>query len=360
MLRLLATALLAVVLTNSLAACGAEPLPAEPAEDDAVRIDSGAGGSGGVGGGGGTAPSSSALELFDVVGNGVTLVVRGRGLRHAEAFLEQSGALQPLAILEAEDFELRLELPTVVQAGTSYLVVRVGSEAVRRELVLLRGPTGDAGARGPAGPAGEPGPAGPEGLQGPQGEVGPQGPQGERGPAGPQGPQGERGAQGVQGPQGPRGAEGPEGRMGNMGPRGEAGDDGVLGMDVVTAGTGSQTLIATTNWQTVGVARTVTVAATSTLLVLADVGSLEPTYPYVNPSAATPFEFAVRIDGVTQAGGTAIRPDGERATFFVASVRSAGNHTVQLAARCKGTTWDCERSSLQLAAQRMLVLQVND
>ena len=397
MRQLLSTALLAVMVSGSLVGCGSEALPPAPegrqsGDDDTNQggdggsdhTDGGAGGTGGtgtggIGGSGGTGGTlgqiTHGLELFDVVGEGDVLIVRGRGLRYAVASLEQGGSLLPLEILSAEDHELRLALPTAALHGTAYLVVRVGPDTLRKELVLLRGPAGDAGPQGPAGQKGDRGDPGAPGPQGPQGAVGPQGPQGDRGPQGAQGIQGmpgERGAQGPKGDTGEKGAKGDKGNTGDRGergftgsagPRGPVGDDGVLGLDVLTAGTGTQSLNRSTAWQNIGLARTVTVSEPTTMLILADVGGLSYTKPSgLGGTAAyeppAPYEIAVRVNGTNRSGTTLVPSDGERATFFVTAVATTGNHTIQLVGRCKSGT--CDATSLDLAAQRMLVLQVND
>ena len=379
MRKLLSTALLAATVSGSLAACGAEPLPVEeePRAADEGGGSTGRGGTGGTvsqggtGGTGGTGGGSageggsggtrsaigSGLEIFDVVGDGDVLVVRGRGLRQAVATLEQGGSQLPLEILSSTDYELRLALPTVVLAGSANLVVRVGNDTVRREVVLIRGPMGQQGTPGATGLKGDKGDKGDEGPAGPQGPVGPQGPQGERGPAGPQGlrgPQGERGLQGLQGARGATGAQGA---------RGPAGQDNVLGMDLLSAGSGTQYLTNSISWQPLGLARTVTVNGSSSLLIFVDVGGvLDPPPAFGTASAFSRFEFAVKVDGtvISQGAYAMVRGDGERsASMTVSPRRPAGNHTVQLVGRCKVGT-SCRTASLDLAAQRMLVLQVND
>ena len=123
---------------------------------------------------------------------------------------------------------------------------------------VLRGASGEPGARGPKGDTGNPGPqgpagnAGPQGAQGPVGIAGPAGAQGEMGPAGPagaqgpKGPQGERGFTGEVGPVGPRGpsgpsgASGPAGPQGIQGPTGPEGPRGEQGREGVAGPTGAQ------------------------------------------------------------------------------------------------------------------------
>ncbi|WP_373045431.1 hypothetical protein [Vulgatibacter sp.] len=368
-----------VVLSSQLIACGGEPIPEEEAGGAPKQEGSGGsgasggtggtGGSGGTGGTGGTGGSGgsgtgqvvSGLELFDVLGEGDVLVVRGRGLADATAVLEQGGVQHELEVLAATDHELRLALPSVALPGTASLLVRAGGGSARREVVLLRGARGEVGLQGPAGPQGEKGDTGAEGPQGPQGAMGPQGPQGERGPQGMQGPQGNRGAVGAQGPAGPTGPTGPRGSMGMRGPQGAQGDDGVLGVDLLSAGSttsNSSYSISNSSWRRLGTARTVTVAANNTtLILLADVGEASGS-SYLG---TVDLEFGIEYDGalIQQSRYFVLPADGSRRNFFLTQAANAGNHTVQLVVRCK-SAYACPNIHLPLVAQRLLVLQVND
>ena len=332
-----------------------------------------AGGSDGRDGGAGSGgrveepePSPRALESLEVIGDpeSETLVVRGRGLRGAKVFLEQGGGQHEMEVVASEDEYLRVAVPTVAEPGAATILVRAAAGNVRREVVLLRGPAGAVGAagpqgaQGPRGEKGEKGEKGDRGEKGERGEVGPQGPQGPQGPRGAmgavgltglQGPRGDKGDRGDQGPKGDRGATGPQG------PRGPQGDDGVLGIDTLVLGTGTVTIATNSDWARVGGSRTVTVGKSSTLLVLADVGEGER-----NVYHSGQVQMGIRVDGGSVLGYFNVPSDGNRRTAFFTRAVGAGNHTIELVARCVAGSGICTGLRVPVSGQRLLVLQLDE
>lgn len=370
-----------VLATNLLACGGVQPIEPEeggPSDGGTGGRNVGGGGSpgnnnggssgggnaGGGGSGGTVVPVDDGPAIFDVVGDSAQLVIRGQRLSGVEVGLEQTGVERELEIASSTDYEIRVLLPSVVSPGSAVLVLRGGNRELRHDVVLLRGPGGEAG---PQGPQGEPGVQGP---QGEQGELGPQGPQGEkgekgdrgdRGEMGPQGPQGERGAtgqQGAQGPQGPQGLRGLTGPTGPVGPRGLQGDDGLLGWESLVLGdpADSAVVVSGSAWQTIGRSRQITVPQVADALFFVDVTADE---------ALAAFTDGIRMELTLQVDGASLDAAGVRLAGIEWASRSFtqfvdnlafGVHTVRLVARCP-SGWVGACGSILPKMQKILILE---
>lgn len=184
------------------------------------------------------------------------------------------------------------------------------------------GAMGTMGVAGPAGPAGPMGPAGPTG---PAGAVGPAGPEGPAGPVGPAGPTGPAGA---------TGATGAAGAPGAVGPPGPSGTTGQLGQSAF--GSAPLTVAPTLTTQTLipGLTTTITVPASSVVLITSD-GAIQTTSAAVNGVSVVDVFFVV--DGAVVANGgyqrvVAANTDGVVNTIRAWSMSQvvtvpAGSHT---------------------------------
>lgn len=297
-----------------------------------------------------------SFAVYDVVGDDLHLVVRGRGLGDASASLYQQGAVLELHTIDSGDHELRLLLPEVVAPGSAVLTVRSAGDEIQHPLVLLRGRGGEAGPQGPKGAQGEKGeqgeagPEGPEGREGPRGHQGAQGPQGLQGLQGPQGAAGPVGPTGPQGQRGEQGAQGPRGLTGLMGARGAPGENALLGHDIGSF-TGSPVNMDPT-WRSIGLMLVTTTQPTD-LLIFADTYGREPVF--LNGGRGV-LEYRVLVSNVVAFSSTF--SSGSRHTFFGTmglGPGHAGVTSVSLQARCK----EGSCGAVYPSEQKLLILQMN-
>lgn len=313
---------LALVSLLLFLACGSESLPEIPKSapaDEAPPLSS-------------PDRTGEGPALYDVQGDGGTLILRGRGLAQAEVTLEQDESIVELEILSADEYELHAALPTAMLDRSAWLLVRAKGELFRQRIALLRGPSG---AAGPSGEKGEAGPAGPKGEKGDDGEMGPPGPQGERGEQGPQGPRGEKGDQGPRGlagapgTAGPTGPRGERGEKGAAGPKGDKGDPGIAGLDVLEPSNSTTAQYLTSaSWTQVGSTRYVTVGEPTNLVFLLDL--LVPSSSYGD------VRFAISVDGALVGSGVLVPAGMSRNAYLSKSNVSPGLRAIRLHAKPEG------------------------
>jgi len=327
-----------------------------PADPHAILVGGGAGGAIGSGGTGGADGAGVRIDSIDADGTQVdgegaqrirdVLVVHGEGLLGADVSIKQRGVEHEAQVLDASDERLRILVPEAIGSGESTLIVRASTASAERQVWIFQGEAGPRGERGEQGPRGEAGPQGDQGVQGDRGERGEQGErglQGERGPEGPVGPKGdrglqgnkgekgdrgERGEQGVKGDKGDKGDKGLKGDKGDKGDRGAPGADAFLGIDTITF-PGTAVTNHVNGYYKVGSAKTVTVNASATLVVLVEFAAVPHSY-----LCSSGTEFNLLMDG-TRLLMDPVRVDfdahygGARAAFATVSA-TQGNHTFQV------------------------------
>ena len=340
----------AAVLTATLAAC-AEPDAltyerADAAASGGTSTDGDPDGSTTDGGG-----STGALEIDAVNGDGSpdgtdghganhlrrAVVITGKGLRGATVTFSQNGSEVEATILDATDTMIRALLPEETTEGTTKMKVKRGQASMEREISLLQGEKGDKGDKGD---------------QGDKGEMGLQGPAGEQGPAGAVGPQGPAGAAGAQGPQGPSGPQGPAGA---------AGDDGILDVDSFAIGQNGSVFVNSGTWATIGT-QTVSLSEASDLLIIGELAAndLSPSTTFVQFNYRLDGQAATVMSADEKVYANTTADDGVKTFFHVQRNVAAGNHSIELVAKCRGpgVIGPCDTASVPPTKNKLLVMQL--
>jgi hypothetical protein len=124
---------------------------------------------------------------------------------------------------------------------------------------------------------------------------------------------------------------------------------------VLTFGTGTAR-ISSSAWAPIGPSTKVTVGQSGKLLIFAELGGLEPASSIFPGSTESVAELGVYVDGTKRLGSVVVPLDQGTGTLFTTASVGPGNHTIQIAGRCRANG-RCP-VDMWMSSQRILVLHL--